>query len=70
MPQELSAVEIWMDSYDRSVERMTVLMRGWLRRNVGTKCRDYEPACSCCQAWRKYEEFLAVIDTRPKTPEK
>ncbi len=24
----------------------------------GKKCPDFEKGCSCCEAWRKYDELL------------
>ena len=36
----------------REIEK---IMREWMLKNWGERCKDYEPDCGLCNAWRAFD---------------
>lgn len=30
----------------------------WMKKNYGTRCKDFEKGCACCVAWKLYDRLI------------
>lgn len=56
------------DSFDTDLLAVTDRLTEFLRQHLGERCRDYEPECTCCRAWRCVVELLSALDRADLLP--
>lgn len=59
----------YMDTLDREIKEENQILKDWIIRNYGKKCKEKCHGCVVCEAWQKYED-LRLLEVTEKNIQK
>lgn len=57
-----------LQAYERRERNAKHRLERFLRQGYGKRCKDYEPGCACCEAWKAFDVLFPDYADRKAAP--
>jgi len=49
------------ENYDAATRKILAQIRDYIGEQYGPRCKPVDGSCSCCKAWKLYDQFRKLI---------